>query len=121
MENQGVEIQSVQFDSGNIVVSYVNGATESYPNDHTTYKLMHEKWLVNNPPFISDIYKVHMRNLILTCINDNEKCCCELKNFFAPPNEEAVKKFLTYMRKRDDILPAKRAIWTIPPSASSAV
>jgi len=113
MENEGVEIQSVELASGNIVVKYVDGATESYPNTLETYKLFHDKWLVKNPPFISDIYKTQMRDIILSTINKNQRSIESLNKFFSPPNEETVKKFLTYMRKRDDILPAKRATWTV--------
>ena len=112
MENAGVEIQTVELTSGNIVVKYVNGATESLPNTLDTYKSFHDKWLVNNPPFISDIYKTQMRDIILSSINDNQRCIASLKAFFESPNEESVKKFLTYMRNRDTILPAKRAAWT---------
>ena len=111
MENQGIEIQSVELASGNINVLFVNGATESYPNTLETYKLFHEKWLVNNPPFISDTHKIQMRNIILASINNNPKCISDLNKYFSSPNEEIVKKFLTYMRKRDDIIPIKKSIW----------
>lgn len=117
MENKGVDIQSVQLGSENIVISYVNGATESHPNTLDTYKAFNEKWLKNNPPFISDIFKVQMRNIILSC-NGNFKCQAELQKYFQPGNEESVKKFFTYMRKRDDILPSKRASWSTPVPAA---
>jgi hypothetical protein len=111
MENPGVNIQSVLFESGNIIVNYENGTTEILPNDKTTYELFNKKWLVNNPPFISDIYKTHMRNIILACINTNPRCIADLEKFFSSPNEEAVNKFFTYMRNRDTILPTKKAQW----------
>lgn len=112
MENPGIDIQSVQLASGNIVVAFVNGATESYPNTADTYKLFHDKWLKDNPPFISDRYKVQMRNIILASINNNTKCINDMKKYFETPNEETVKKFFTYMRNRDSILPAQKAAWT---------
>ena len=112
MENPGVAIQSVHFESGKIIVNYENGATETLPIDKTTYEAFNQKWLVNNPPFISDIYKTQMRNIILACINTNPRCVADLEKFFSSPNEENVKKFFTYMRNRDAILPAKKAVWT---------
>ena len=115
MENPGIEIQSVDLASNNINVSFVNGASESYPNTIDTYKLFYNKWLVNNPPFISDQHKVQMRNITLASINNNAKCISDLNKYFSPPNEETVKKFFTYMRSRDSVLPAKKAAWTQVP------
>lgn len=112
MENPGVEISSVDLSDGNISVTYANGAQEILPNSKETRHAMHEKWIRPNPPFISDKFKVEMKNLSLSCINGDEKCCCAAHDFFSSPNEEKVKQFLTYMRKRDDILPAQRAKWT---------
>jgi hypothetical protein len=111
MENKGIEIQTVHFESKDIVINYVNGATETLPVNINTYKQFHDAWLVKNPPFISDLYKTQMRNIILACINNNQKCIANLDTFFASPNEEVVKKFLTYMRNRDTILPVKKAVW----------
>lgn len=113
MENDGLEIVSVQFESGNCVVNYVNGAIETLPVNIETYKAFREKWLVSNPPFISDSYKVQMRNITLASINNNPKCIADLDKFFASPNEETVKKFFIYMRNRDATLPAKKAVWTV--------
>ena len=111
MENEGIEIKSVELSNDNIVVKYESGATETLPNDLDTYKAFHEKWLLNNPPFISDIYKAHMRNIILASINNNTKCISDLKVFFQSPNENDVKKFFSYMRTRPVILPPQKAIW----------
>ena len=113
MENDGVEIQSVQFASGNVVINYVNGANETLPVGIDTYKAFHEKWIVPNPPFISDSYKIQMRNIVLASINNNTKCIADLNKFFDTPNEETVKKFFTYMRNRTATLPAKKAAWTV--------
>jgi len=52
-----------------------------------------------------------MNDIILACIHKNKKCICELNNFFTPGNEEAVKEFLTYMRKRD--LTEEKKKWKI--------
>lgn len=112
MENQGIDIQSVGFNSGIVVVSYVNGATESFPANLDTYKAFYHKWLESNPPFISDLYKIQMRNIILASINNNQKCIADLNKFFSSPNEETVKKFFTYIRNREQTLPPKKAQWT---------
>ena len=112
MENPGVEISSVDLSNGNITVTYANGATEILPNTQQTRHTMHETWIRTNPPFISDKFKLEMKNLALSCVNGGEKCCRAAEEFFSPPNEEKVKQFLTYMRKRDDILPLQRAQWT---------
>jgi len=112
MENPGIEISSVDLSNGNITVTYANGATEVLPNSHETRHKMHETWIKPNPPFISDKFKIEMKNLALGCVNGNEKCCCAAEDFFSPPNEEKVKQFFTYMRQRDAILPEQRAKWT---------
>ena len=113
MEQNGVEIESIELADNHIHLKYVNGAEESLSNSLDTYKQFYELWLKDNPPFISDVHKSVMRNIILSAINDNPKCMAELQAFFNHPNEESVKKFLTYMRKRNDILPEKKAIWNV--------
>jgi hypothetical protein len=113
MENLEVEIRSVTFVEGSLVVTYENDAIESLPVDTNTYKMFYETWLKNNPPFISDKHKAHMNNLILATINNNERCISDLNTFFQPSNEEAVKIFLTYMRKRVDYIAGERAKWTV--------
>jgi len=111
MDNTGVEIQSVVLDT-DIVINYVNGASESYPKNVDTYKLFHDKWLVPLPPFISDKFKVQMRNLTLSTINNNSKSIQELNAYFSPPNEQVVKNFFTYMRSRQAIIPPQKQQWT---------
>ena len=101
MENKNQEIMSVNLENNLITIAYENGETEILPNTKETYVSMHKNWLVEQPPFISDIYKVQMRNIVLTAINNNEKCIQDLSAFFSPNNQEEVKNFLTYMRKRD--------------------
>jgi hypothetical protein len=113
MENDGVEIESVLFELQNMIINYVNGANESLPIGLDTYKAFHQKWLIPNPPFISDSYKIPMRNIILAAINNNPKCIAELNKFFSPDNQDTVKKFFTYMRSRDATLPAKKVAWTV--------
>jgi hypothetical protein len=110
MENQGIEIRNIELVNDHINVTYENDAVESLPNTIDTYKTFYETWLKENPPFISDTHKLIMRNIILASINNDDKCINELRTFFQT-NPEAVKKFLTYMRHRLDILPEKKAIW----------
>jgi hypothetical protein len=52
-----------------------------------------------------------MNDIILACIHKNKRCIGELNNFFAKGNEEGVKDFLTYMRKRD--LTEEKKKWKI--------
>lgn len=111
MEQEGIDVEGVLLADGNIIVQYANSATETLPNNEETYKLFYDTWLKDNPPFISDIHKSTMRNIILASINNNPKSVAELKQYFSSPNEDQVKKFLDYMRKRVVILPEKKAIW----------
>lgn len=116
MEQEGINLQSVELIDDNIIVKYENDAIETLPNNQETYKLFYTKWLKDDPPFISDINKVIMRNIILASINNNSKSIEDLRQFFSSPNEDQVKKFLDYMRKRAHILPEKKAIWkTVTP------
>jgi hypothetical protein len=113
MENIGVEITSVVLENEKIVLKYANDAIETLPVNEDTFKLFREKWIIPNPPFISDRFKSQMKDIVHTCVHCNEKCCNNLKAFFRSPNEAEVLKFFTYMRKRDEILPAERAKWKI--------
>ena len=81
------------------------------PNNTATYTAFYNLWLKDNPPFISDLHKLVMRNIILAAINTDTKSIAELGTFFKEGNEAAVSKFLSYMRKRIEILPEKKAIW----------
>ena len=112
MENKGVDIKNVELNDELIKVIYVNDAVEYLPKKHETYKKFNDFWLVNNPPFISDKYKMQMRDIILHVTCHNENCCKSLNIFFSSPNEDKVKHFFTYMRSRDTLLPPLRAKWT---------
>lgn len=111
MEQPGIEIQSVEL-SDNIVIKYANDTIETLPKNIDTWKAFHTFWLKDNPPFISDLHKITMRNIILASINNNQQSMEELQRYFSSPNEDQVTKFFIYMRKREEILPAKKAIWT---------
>jgi hypothetical protein len=114
MENTGIEIKSVILQDNNIEVTYENGAVEILPNNLDTYKAFYNLWLKDNPPFISDVNKIMMRNIILASAvgNTDSKCINDLQEFFST-NPENVKKFLTYMRKRVDFLPEKKSVWRV--------
>lgn len=112
MENPGVEITSVDLSDNQIKITYANDAIEILPTNHDTYQKFHETWLVPNPPFITDRFKIEMKDITLCTINHKQSCEDCLDKFFSPSNEAKVKDFLTYMRKRSDILPAERAKWT---------
>jgi hypothetical protein len=119
MEQENQTITSVSLQDGIISIVYDNGEVENLQRTKETFVAMHNKWLVSQPPFISDLYKVQMRNIILATINNNEKCICDLCTYFSEGNELEVVKFLTYMRKRD--LTEEKNKWTPQaPQASQA-
>jgi hypothetical protein len=84
-----------------INIKYDNDAVEELIVSPEMYAAMKAKWLVDQPPFISDRYKNIMNNIILGCIHKNERCIGELNSYFAVGNEADVMAFFNYMRKRD--------------------
>jgi hypothetical protein len=119
MEQVGIEISNVVIDESNtIVISYINNETERLPKTVETYKRLYADWLEQDPPFISDIFKVQMRDIILASINNDSVCIEELDKFFSNSNIEEVKRFLVYMRDRDTA-PA-RSLWTAKEDAAAA-
>lgn len=115
MDNIGIEIESVEFPGEDIVVKYANGAVETLPNVCETYERIHQKWLIDCPPFISDKFKAEMRNIILCSIREDPECECGCKELFSSPNEEKAKKFLTYLRTRESLIAAEKLKWTVLP------
>lgn len=113
MENPGVAISSVVIVDEKITVHYENGAVEELTCCCETYTKMYETWIKELPPFISDKFKMQMRNITLSAINNNKKCIHDLQYMFAPGKEDEVMKFFTYMRNRHLTLPAKKSIWTV--------
>jgi len=101
MEHTDQTLVSVNIENQTINITYSNGESEILPVSRETYVKMHDKWLVDQPPFISDLYKIQMRNIILATINNNERCIEDLNFFFRDNNNDEVKKFLVYMRNRD--------------------
>lgn len=94
-----------------IVIKYDNEQTEELTVCNELYSNIKNKWLVDQPPFISDRFKNIMNNIILACIHKNERCINELNAYFAVGNEENVKSFFNYMRKRD--LTEEKKKWKI--------
>ena len=111
MEQVGIDISNILIDDTNtIVITYINNQVERLPKTVDTYKKLYAEWLETDPPFISDIFKVQMRDIILASINNDATCISDLETFFSNSNIEEVTRFIVYMRKRDT-QPA-RTQWT---------
>lgn len=111
MEHTNNEIVSLVIDDTLIKVTYDNNSLEEITNNHDFYVSMRNLWLVSDPPFISDKFKDVMNNIVLASIHRNNRSITELKSFFSKGNEEKVKSFFTYMRKRD--LTEEKKKWKI--------
>jgi hypothetical protein len=111
MENLNNEIVTLVIANNVIQIRYDNDKQEDIEINETFYSNMRNLWLISQPPFISDRYKNVMNDIILACIHKNKRCISELNNFFAKGNEDSVKDFLTYMRKRD--LTEEKKKWKI--------
>mgnify|MGYP000961066478 CR=1 FL=1 len=111
MENLNNEIVTLVIENNVIQIRYDNDTQEEIEIDEIFYSNMRNLWLISQPPFISDRYKNVMNDIILACIHKNKRCISELNNFFAKGNEDSVKDFLTYMRKRD--LTEEKKKWKI--------
>jgi len=93
-------------------ITYDNGLTETLVIGKETYDRMYIEWLKEQPPFISDIYKQNMNNIILSSIHNNKKCVADLNGFFRETNKDEVLKFINYMRGRD--LTQEKLKWNKP-------
>ncbi len=94
-----------------IIITYDNEQKEELIVCNDMYNNIRKTWLIDQPPFISDRYKSIMNNIILACIHKNERCICDLNAYFSVGNEENVKSFFDYMRKRD--LTEEKKKWRI--------
>lgn len=110
MEYPNQTITNIIINDNIVHIEYDNNMTENLSIGKDTYVRMHDTWLKEQPPFISDLFKIQMRNIILATINNNERCIHDLNIFFSSSNVEEVKRFLTYMRKRD--LTSEKEKWT---------
>jgi len=112
MEHINNVIVDISFDDNKMNIAYDNGLTETLIIGKETYEKMYKEWLVEQPPFISDIYKINMNNIILASIHNNQKCVSDLNGFFVADNKDEVIKFIKYMRGRD--LTQEKLKWNKP-------
>jgi hypothetical protein len=112
MEHINNELVDITFEDNTMVIAYDNGLTETLVIGKETYEKMYKEWLVEQPPFISDIYKINMNNIILASIHNNQKCVSDLNGFFVADNKNEVIKFIKYMRGRD--LTQEKLKWNKP-------
>jgi hypothetical protein len=112
MEHINNELVDISFDDNTMGIAYDNGLTETLVIGKETYEKMYKEWLVEQPPFISDIYKINMNNIILASIHNNQKCVSDLNGFFVADNKDEVIKFIKYMRGRD--LTQEKLKWNKP-------
>jgi hypothetical protein len=94
------DVVDVNLTDTEINIIYQSGGTEIITKNKDGYKKMYDGWLVEQPMFISDIYKTQMRDLSFGSRN-NQSSVDNLNNFFRQDNKEEIIKFLNYMRKRD--------------------
>jgi hypothetical protein len=112
MEHINNELVDITFEDNTMVIAYDNGLTETLVVGKETYEKMYKEWLIEQPPFISDIYKINMNNIILASIHNNQKCVSDLNGFFVADNKDEVIKFIKYMRGRD--LTQEKLKWNKP-------
>ena len=100
MEYPEEDVVDVSLSDTDINIVYQNGGNGILTKDKEGYKKMYDEWLLEQPMFISDIYKTQMRDLSFGSRN-NQASVDNLNKFFSESNKTEVIKFLNYMRKRD--------------------
>jgi hypothetical protein len=100
MEYPEEDVVDVSLTDTDINIVYQNGGNGILTKDKEGYKKMYDEWLLEQPMFISDIYKTQMRDLSFGSRN-NQTSVDNLNKFFSENNKTEVIKFLNYMRKRD--------------------
>jgi hypothetical protein len=100
MEYPEEDVVDVIFSDTELNIIYQNGGNEIITKDKEGYKKLFDGWLLEQPMFISDIYKTQMRDLSFGSRN-NPASVNNLNNFFVETNKVEVLKFINYMRKRD--------------------
>lgn len=100
MEQPDEEIKTVSFTDTTVEIIYANDKTETIIKDSEGYKKLYTAWLVEQPMFISDIYKTQMRDLTFASRN-TIPCVLQMNKFLSETNREEAVKFIEYMRKRD--------------------
>jgi len=109
MEEIEQDIKDIIFTDTTIEITYNNDIIEIINKNAAGYKKLHDAWLLEQPMFISDIYKTQMRDLNFGSRN-NQTSLNNLNLFLSPENKEEALKFIIYMRKRD--LTFERQKWT---------
>jgi len=100
MEQEGEEIKTISFTDTNVEIIYANDIKEIIKKDNEGYKKIYDAWLVQQPMFISDIFKTQMRDLTFAARNTYPSIL-QMNKFLSEENREEALKFIEYMRKRD--------------------
>jgi len=100
MEQPDIEVKDIQITDNDFKIIYENDAIEIIEKSQSGYKKLFDAWLLEQPMFISDIYKTQMRDLNFAS-RGNETSINQLNSFFKEENKNEVIKFISYMRKRD--------------------
>ena len=107
MEYLDKEIKTLILTDTTIEITYDNDIIEIINKNGDGYKNLYNAWLLEQPMFISDIYKMQMRDLNFAARN-NEESINNLNIFLSNDNYDEALKFITYMRKRDLTFERKR-------------
>lgn len=110
MEYLDKEIKQLILTPTTIEITYENNIIEIVNKNGDGYKKLYDAWLLEQPMFISDIYKTQMRDLNFAARNNHESIN-NLNNFLSDANKDEALKFITYMRKRD--LTFERQKWKV--------
>jgi hypothetical protein len=110
MEYLDNEIKTLVLSETTIEITYDNDIIEIINKNGEGYKNLYNAWLLEQPMFISDIYKMQMRDLNFAARN-NQESINNLNIFLSENNYEEALKFITYMRKRD--LTFERKKWNL--------
>ena len=109
MEQPDEEIKTISFTETTVEIIYANDISEIITKDSAGYKKLYDAWLVQQPMFISDIYKTQMRDLTFAARNTIPSVL-QMNKFLSEANKDEALKFIDYMRKRD--LTFERKKWT---------
>jgi hypothetical protein len=110
MEEIDKEIKTLLLTPTTIEITYENDIEEIVNKNAEGYKKLYDAWLLEQPMFISDIYKTQMRDLNFAARN-NQTSLNNLNIFLSEDNYTEALKFITYMRKRD--LTYEKQKWTV--------
>jgi len=111
MDYKELDITELNFENNNLLITYSNNEVEILPKNFDTYSKLYDDWLLDQPMFISDIFKTQMRDLFFVAKNNDINSLNSLNSFLSESNKDEVLKFITYMRKRD--LTEEKKKWKI--------